>query len=250
MTTKAERKAAKRAARQAQTPSPSELLGKKGDEVEETQPTPGEAEAEAPTTEVIPEAEAKVEEPKAEASTLDEIVANLPEELREKALAELGKLRVQAEKNEQAKAFAGFNNALQNAETGIAKYLGDLAEAHKVSLAGRKITVIYPKADEDGNTPAISNTPKGARNSGGNGSGKGFPPGWGEAQEIGKDGEVIQKATSPSKLAEAMGLQVEGMRDMKDVFENPKERGTKNDLPKRYRVEASRGEYFRVIRTS
>ena len=109
--------------------------------------------------------------------------------------------------------------------------------------------MIYPKADEDSNVPAISNTPKGSRNSGGNGSGKGFPTGWGEAQEIGKDGKVIQKASSPSKLAEAIGLQVEGMRDMKDVFENPKEKGSKNDLPKRYKVEAVRGEYFRVIHT-
>lgn len=238
MTTKAEKKAARKLARENQTPNPAELLGKTTEVEEEAAP------------EATVEAEAEVEEPKAPASTLDEIVANLPEELREKALAELGKLRVQADKNEQAKAFASFNNALQDAETGIAKYLGDLSEAHKVSLAGRKITVIYPKADEDSDTPAISNTPKGARNGGGNGSGKGFPTSWGEAQEIGKDGKVIQKATSPSKLAEVMGLQVEGMRDMPDVFNNPHEKGTKNELPKQYRVEAVRGEYFRVIHTS
>lgn len=214
------------------TPRPSELLGKSTPEEE----TPDE-------TQVVAEAKEEAPEPK-EAPSLEDIVNNLPEEMRAKALEQLGKLKAQADRNEQAKQFASFNNALLDSETGVAKWLEDLAETHKVSLAGRKITIIYPKADEGAQIPAVSNVPKGKRGNG-NGNREGFPTGWGEAELV-KEGKVIQTEKSPSALAKSMGLQITGMRTMVDVFENPHEAGTKAELEKTYSVDAVKGEHFRV----
>ncbi len=208
---------------QSQTPSPSDLLGKT------STPAP-----EKPTTPEAPKVEAKVE-----VSTLEQAVQALPEGLREKALEELRKLTEQAKKNEAAKAFVAFDNALKDVENGLPKFIGDLAKKYGADLSSRRITITYP----DGKF-AYTNSPKGSKN-GGNGR-KGFPAGGGEAELVGEDGKVVQSADSPSKLAETLSLQVEGMRDMKDVFENPHERGTKAELPKRYKVDAVRGEHFRV----
>lgn len=208
-------------------PKPSELLGKKPETTEEV---------------AEPVAEEPKAEAKAEASTLEQMVANLPEGLREKAMEELTKLRVLAERNEATKAFVAFDNALKDEKEGLPKFIGDLAEKHGVNLTGRRITITYPEGKF-----AYTNSPKGK--GGGNGR-NGFPTSWGKAELVSKGGKVKETASSPSKLAESMGFQVEGMRDMKDVFENPKERGTKNDLPKRYTVDAVRGEHFRVIEKS
>ena len=150
------------------TPRPSELLGKSTPEEETPDETQVAAKEETP-------------EPK-EAPSLEDIVNNLPEEMRVKA---------QADRNEQARQFASFNNALLGSETGVAKWLEALAETHKVSLAGRKITIIYPKADEEAKAPAVSNVPKGKKGNGGNGNREGFPTGWGEAELV-KEGKVIQ----------------------------------------------------------
>jgi len=231
------------------TPKPSELLGKSP---ETTEAVPEQVEQVAEPEQVAEELKV---EAKVEASTLEQMVANLPDNIRDKAMEELTKLRVQAERNEATKAFVGFNADLQDDDKGLvitkemvgeAMNLSDYLEAvrakHEVNLTGRRITITYPEGKF-----ALTNSPKGK--GGGNGR-SGFPPGWGNAELRDKGGKVKEKATSPSKLAESMGLQVEGMRDMKDVFENPKERGTKNDLPKRYKVEAVRGEYFRVVETS
>jgi len=247
------------------TPRPSELLGQKltpgAEEVAEPEAEVAEmdktyqfqyrvlnlddviashteAQVEAQVEEAKVEAEAEAEAPKAEASTLEQMVANLPPELREKAQAELDKLVVQARKNVQAKAFVAFDNALKDTEKGLPKFIGDLAKTHGVDLTSRRITITYP----DGKF-SYTNAPKGSKGSG-NGSRQGFPSQWGEAEVI--EGEKTTKHASPSKAAEALGLQVEGMRDMPDVFLNPHERGTKAVLPKIYSVDAVRGEHFRV----
>ena len=177
--------------------------------------------------------------------SLEDIVNNLPEEMRVKAIEQLGKLKAQADRNEQAKQFASFNNALLDSETGVAKWLEDLANAHGVNLAGRKITIVYPKVDEGASIPTVSNVPKGKRGNSGNGNREGFPTGWGGAELV-KEGKVIQKEKSPSALAKTLGLQITGMRTMVDVFENPHELGTKAELEKVYKVDAVKGEHFRV----
>lgn len=206
----------------SQTPRPSELLGKP-EEVAETE-------------EVAEVAEApKAEEPK-EASTLEQIVAQLPENIREKALEELRKIQVQETRNEAAKAWVGFDTALRDERNGLPRFVGDLAVKHGVAeqLAGRVIKITYP----DGKF-SYTNSPKGSKGSG-NGNGRnGFPTPWGKA--VVKQGDKTTTYDSPSKAAEALGLQVEGMRNMVDVFENPHERGTKAPLPKRYKVDAVRG---------
>lgn len=214
-------------------PKPSELLGKSTPEEE----TPDEAQVVAEAKEETPELK--------EAPSLEDIVNNLPEEIRVKAIEQLGKLKAQADRNEQAKQFASFNNALLDSETGVAKWLEALAETHKVSLAGRKITVVYPKADEGAQIPAVSNVPKGKKGTGGNGR-EGFPTAWGKTELI-QEGKVIQTEKSPSALAKSIGLQITGMRTMVDVFENPHEVGTKAELRKVYTVDAVKGDHFRVI---
>jgi len=212
----------------SQSPRPSDLLGKTNPpEVAEVTPP---AEAVSPLNPTPPEVK--------EASTLEQMVANLPPELREKAQAELAKLQHQAESNKAAKQFVAFDSALKDEATGLPKFIGDLAKEHGIDLTSRRITITYP----DGKF-AYTNSPKGSKGNGN--SRKGFPTGWGEAELI-KEGKVIQKEGSPSKLAEKMNLQVEGMRNMPDVWENPHERGTKAVLPKIYSVDAERGDHFRV----
>jgi len=250
--------------KQSRTPKPSEILGKHTgeEEAEEEEeeatgvPTPeavfettAQRLAETPVAETPKYQPAEnptppVETPKEQPSLAD-IVANLPEEIREKAQEQLGKLMAQATRNESAKQLAEFNNTLLDAEKGIAKWLEDLAETHKVSLAGRKITIAYPKVEEEAKTPTVSNVPKGKKDNIGNGDRKDFPGGWGEAELI-KEGKVIQKEKSPCALAKSMGLQITGKRDMPDVWNNPQEAGTKAELPKIYKVDAVKGEYFRV----
>lgn len=242
-----------------QTPSPDALLGKESEATEEATEvteTPEEAtegseateeateeakettEDTAETTETEETTEASEETPKSEEEqSLEELVAGLPEELREKALEQIGKLRVQASKNEAAKAFAEFDKALKDEETGLPKFLGDLIAKHHVDLSGRKIVITYPDGKFN-----YSNSPKNGKT---NGSRNGFPGAWGEAQLL-KGDKVEKTAASPSKLAEEMNLQVEGKRNMIDVFENPTERGTKAELPKKWKVDAKKGEYFRV----
>lgn len=245
MTTKAVRKADKKAKRiaeaqrVAQDPA-SAILGKSSPETEE--PTSIEE-----MVNQIPEPDEKAEEtvveqeaPKQEATTLEDMVAGLSPEVRDSALELIGKLRAQAQRNEANKKFAAFDKACKDPESGLAKVIADLANTHGVDLSGRKLVISYPKGEF-----GYTNAPIGKK---GEGKGRnGFPSSWGEAEEVGEDGKTIQKQSSPSKLAEKMGLQVEGMRDMKDVFENPKARGTKAELPKNFKVEAQRGEFFRVV---
>ena len=207
------------------TPRPSELLGKQ---------TPPKVEPEAKAVETP-----KAEVPK-EANTLEEMVANLPQDLREKALAEINKLRQEASRTQQAKAWVGFDTALKDEATGLPKFIGDLATKHGVSLANRKITITYP----DGKF-SYTNAPKGSKGNGGGNGRSGFPAGWGKAVLI-KDGKVVQTESSASKLADTLGLQIEGMRNMVDVYENPHAKDTKAELPKIYSVDAVKGDHFRV----
>lgn len=169
--------------------------------------------------------------------SLEDMVQQLPEGIREKALEQLKKLTVQASRNEQAKAFSEFNKEL---DTALPKFLSELATKHSVSLSGRTIKCSFP-ANEKAKS---SNVPIGSKG-GGNGNGTGFPTQWGKAT-LRKKGSDDKTHDSPSKLAAALGLQVEGMRDMVDVFENPKERGTKKELPKIYEVDAVKGDHFIV----
>ena len=163
-------------------------------------------------------------------------VASLPDDLRAKAEAMLEKLKVDAARSNAAKQFATFNTEL---ETELPKWLEDLAKKHNVSLAGRKITVAYPT---DGKAPKPSHTPIGAKGAG-NGH-EGFPTTWGKATLV-KEGKEIGY-DSPSALATSLGLQIQGCRNMEDVFANPRKEGTKTELPKIYKVDAVRGDHFRV----
>ncbi|KKK65334.1 hypothetical protein LCGC14_2975180, partial [marine sediment metagenome] len=149
-------------------------------------------------------------------------------------------LRVQAEKNEANKRYAQFDARIKDTENGIDAWIKAVAKETGVDLSERKLTVSYPNGKFDYTNSAIGK--KGEKN-----GREGFPSSWGEATEVGKNGKVIQTQSSPSKLANKMGLQVEGMRDMQDVFQNPRQLGSKAELPKNFRVEAVRGEYFRVI---
>lgn len=266
MTTKA-KKAAKKAQRDAEAQrmvsNPAEaILGKGTGEAEDSAPTkdidagefadtPAEApaeetapetpEPEATTEEKTPAEETAPETPEAAkpATSLEEMVAGLSPELRESALEQIGKLRVQAEKNEANKRYAQFDTRMKDAEKGIVSWITGIAKECGVDLAERAIKVSFPKGEGGYAHSAIGKK--------GEATGRnGFPSSWGEATEVGKKGKVIQTQSSPSKLAEKMGLQVEGMRDMMDVFQNPRERGTKRELPKTFQVEAVRGEYFRV----
>lgn len=207
-------------------PKPSELLS-------------GKATIEGKAEEAKPEAkpEQAIAQVEAEIKSLDDLLKTLPE--NSPIRAEIEKLRTQAEKNVASKQWTSFNEELISEEIGLPKYLGDLAKKHGVDLTNRKIIVTFP----DGKF-SYTNSPKGKGGGAGNGR-SGFPTSWGKAELV-KEGKVIQTEKSPSKLAEALNLQVEGMRDMTDVFENPKERSTKAELEKIYSVDAKRGEYFRV----
>ena len=171
------------------------------------------------------------------------MVAGLSPELRDAALEQIGKLRAQAEKNEANKRYAQFDARMKDPDKGIDAFIKGVAKEFGMDLENRFVKVSYPNGVKE--VGGYINSPIGKK--GESTSRNGFPSSWGEAKELGKDGKVIQTQGSPSKLAEKMGLQVEGMRDMKDVFENPKKRGDKTEIPKIYKVEAVRGEYFRVI---
>ncbi len=259
---KLDRKAAKKAARlqeaQRIAEDPAKAILGKG---EETEPTLEEQvnslpETEEPAPEATPEViEQATEPPEAPpetpetpeaapeakpATSLEDMVSALSPELREAALEQIGKLRAQAEKNEANKRYAQFDTRMKDAEAGIDAFIKGIAKETGVDLSGRKLTVSYPNGKVEYTNSAIGKK--------GEATGReGFPTSWGEAEEIGKNGKVIQKQSSPSKLANKMGLQVEGMRDMQDVFQNPRQLGSKAELPKNFKVEAVRGEYFRVI---
>lgn len=245
MPTKAERKAAKKADREAKAQrvvtNPSEaILGKPAEEEDTShEPNPENVEPAPEASEPAPE-ETETKPETTPATSLEDMVAGLSPELRDAALEQIGKLRVQAEKNEANKRYAQFDARIKDTENGIDAWIKAVAKETGVDLSERKLTVSYPNGKFEYTNSAIGK--KGEKN-----GREGFPVTWGEATEVGKNGKVIQTQSSPSKLANKMGLQVEGMRDMQDVFQNPRQLGSKAELPKNFRVEAVRGEYFRVI---
>ncbi len=162
----------------------------------------------------------------------------MTQDVMDKALKQVAKLEQDASRNEAVKKFSAFNE-LVNKE--LPTWLAEKAKASGVELTGRYIKVTFPKGGE----PKVVHAPIGAREGNGEGSGRGFGTSWGEATLVDKDGKET-KHSSPSKLASFLNLQVEGHRNMPDVFENPTESGTKKELPKTYKVEAERGKYFKV----
>ncbi len=160
------------------TPRPSDLLGKTAvaDEEEEEEATEA-----TPILEVKVEATAPPAPPPAPkpVTTLEQIVESMPEDTpqqkldKQKAKEELAKLQSFTKSSQEKNKFAAFDAALRNLETGVAKWLDDLAKTHGVSLEGRKITVAYPKTEEEKKLPDITNIPKGARTGSGNGKGNG-----------------------------------------------------------------------------
>ena len=165
---------------------------------------------------------------------------NLSPELRAQAEKAIEKIRADAERNINTKRFGAFNTEL---EKELPVFMSSLAEKYVVSLAGRKISIAYPT---DGGSPKATHTPIGAKSgNGGNGGGNGFPTGWGKAKLVGKEGKVTEYK-SPGELANSLHLQIQGMRDMLDVFKNPRRAVTKEQLPKVYEVDAVRGDHFIV----
>lgn len=161
----------------------------------------------------------------------------ITEEQRKKLLGDAEKLATAEARDKNAKAMVDFNKEL---ETELPKWLEALREKHGVDLKGRRITVLFPKDGED-LSPKLTSSLKG---NGGGRTGNGFPSKWGEAELV-KDGKTT-KHESPSKLAESLNLQIQGARNMVDVFETPRKSGTKEELPKIYDVDAVKGDHFRV----
>lgn len=160
----------------------------------------------------------------------------------------LEKLKADSEKLRASNAAPAFNIEL---EKELPLWLEALAKKHSYSLLGRKITVIYPK-NEGKELPKPSNTPVGAK--AGNGGGHGFPLGYGIAAFQTLEGkEVIYQ--SSSALAKALNLQIEGMRDMVDVFQNPTKPHGKGEAkvadPRKFTVDADKAaKRFIVTQTA
>lgn len=211
------------------------------EETEETTPTVATAEGGDTGVPTQPEAVATTPEAPKPALSLADLVRNAPgltDEQRAKLLGEAQKIESSEVKSAQAKAMVEFNKEL---EVELPKWIKTLQEKHKVNLDGRRITVYFPKEGETDKAPKLTS---GVKGNGGGGNREGFPSKWGEAVVIMEGKEITHK--SPSKAAESLGLQVQGHRDMVDVFENPTEAGTKKELPKIYTVDAVKGSHFRI----
>lgn len=120
--------------------------------------------------------------------------------------------------------------------------------------------VIQPKLKELGldttNKKLVITFPEGKvtdRAESGTGKAREMPALWGDGVSIAEGGGKITHYGSPKKMAESLNLQVEGRKDMLEVFSNPiqhytpeeakKEGFTKIALPKVYKViEAIRGK--------
>ena len=242
---KAERKALKRQKAQEADVLALAQGGTAVAEAEEAEETPENPPETPETSEEAPEtggseAEA-VEEKPAEggdtpALSLADLVRSaqgISESTREKLLAEAEKIISAEAHSAQAKAMVEFNKEL---EATLPKWLEELRVKHGVKLDGRVIKVRFPReGEEDGSlAPKLTSSAKG--NGGGGGSRESFPQRWGKAKLI-KDGKTVEH-DSPRKLADSLNLQVEGKRNMIDVFENPTEAKTKKELPKIYSVDA------------
>lgn len=235
----ARREAAKIAAEQAanQTPNPEELLG--GTPENETPPETPDPENEAPEPEnEAPEPETETPEtpetPKP-VLTIDEMVAQMPESIRDQAREQLEKLQGQAQKNEAAKLWVDFDKAMRD---GLPKFLEELAVSHKVELAGRVFKIEYP----DGKF-AYSNAAKGTRSgngSSGDGGRKGFSS-HGKVLAIMPDGRE-ENFDSLGAFAKVKGIKMEGRATALVAIEDPWEKdkddsGNYPKLPYRHSIE-------------
>ena len=175
-------------------------------------------------------------------------------ELRNSVLTSIAKLLVPAIASDMAKRWVPFNEAL---EKELPKFLDDLATKHKVSLSGRTIKVAYPKDYEAGKTaaPKPSNVPANVKDQGSaTGTGRSFAPGYGKATFVSLDGKEASY-DSASALAKSLSLQVEGMRDMVDVFSNPTKPHGKGEAkvadPRKFTVDADKAtKHFIVKQTA
>lgn len=172
-------------------------------------------------------------------ASINNIAAAIPDpEMQGKAIDTILKLFQGEKEAKEAKKFVAFDNELKEK---LPSLFEELSKKHGVDLSNRKIIITFPEGK-----PSYVNSPKDAKSSNGNGGGgnrEGFPSGWGKA--TGPDGTEYK---SPSALAETLGLKVQGHRDMVDVFENPvKPDGTKLEKGL-YKVDAKKGEYFRVTK--
>ncbi len=171
--------------------------------------------------------------------SINNIATAIPDpEMQQKAIDTILKLFQGEKEAKEAKKFVAFDNELKEK---LPALFDELSKKHGVDLSNRKITITFPEGK-----PSYVNSPKDAKSSNGNGGGgnrEGFPSGWGKA--TGPDGTEHK---SPSELAKSLGLQVTGHRDMIDVFESPtKTDGTKLEKGL-YKVDAKKGEYFRVTK--
>jgi hypothetical protein len=164
-------------------------------------------------------------------------------ELRNNVLTSVAKLLAPVIASDMAKRWVPFNEAL---EKELPKFLDDLATKHKVSLTGRTIKVAYPKDYETGKTasPKPSNVPASVKDEGSaNGTGRSFAPGYGKATFVSLEGKEASY-DSASALAKSLSLQVEGMRDMVDVFSNPTKPHGKGEAkvvdPRKFSVDADK----------
>lgn len=143
-------------------------------------------------------------------------------------------------KSIQAKAMVEFNKEL---DVELPKWIKGLQAKHKVEPEVRRITIYFHNEGETDKAPKLTSSAKG-NGGGGTGNRKGFASKWGETVVIVDGVETTHK--SPSNLMESLGLQVQGHRNMVDIFENPTKAGTKEELPKIYTVDAVKGSHFRV----
>lgn len=184
-------------------------------------------------------------------AVIRKMVADIPDEaLREKAQTELTKLYNQDSATKMAKGWVKFDEDFKPA---VEKLITELVEKHGLKPEKQRITITFP----DGKA-SYSRGLKGKGSNGGTSNREGFPAQWGKAMVGDKE------FGSPSKMAEALGCQVNGKgagySDMVDVFEKqghpvmelPAGKkldelvGKQTDPERKKRLEKLSGKVFRV----
>lgn len=185
----------------------------------ETEPETEPEQTEAETDELAPEggetvqpvADAEPEEVIDLEAVLRKLAETLPEALREKARVELTKLYAQELATKIAKGWVSFDGEFKPA---VEKLITELVAKHGLKPENQRITITFP-----GGKASYARGLKGKdKNGDGNSNRNGFPSQWGKA--MAGDREF----TSPSKMAEVLGCQVNGKgagySDMVDVFDS------------------------------
>jgi hypothetical protein len=205
----------------------------------DTTPKGGETPKATPAETAIATIKASITDEKQQKMAIDSITniaTAIPDpEMQGKAIETLLKLFQGEKESAEARKFVAFDNELKER---LPSLFEELSKKNGVDLSNRKITITFPEGK-----PSYVNCPKDAKSNGDSKRESSFPSKWGKA--TGPDGTEHK---SPSALAEVLGLQVTGHRDMVDVFENPtKTDGTKLEKGL-YKVDAKKGEYFRVTK--